>query len=194
MARITRYTPSRIMPLSPWESDFGLMWPVTRLQQEMNRLFSDVFRGFGDIGEGRQEWVFNPVVEVEERDDQYEINVELPGVRAEDVNVDLEDDVLTISGSKERKETRGEGAYRQSERVYGSFRRSFQLPEDVKPDDIRATFRDGVLTVSVPRDPSVRQSHVRRIEVQRGDAPAIGQPQAPPVGSPPPQEERPAAH
>lgn len=169
MARITRYSPTSIMPLGPWETGFGSMWPVGRLQQEMQRLFSDVFRGFEESGEeGRQGWIFSPVVDVEQRDDQYEISVELPGVRPEDVNVEVQENMLLISGSKERKETRGEGENRQSERIYGSFRRAFSLPDDVKQDEIRADFRDGVLTISVPREAKKQQSQARRIEVQRG--------------------------
>lgn len=170
MARITRYTPTRLMPLGTWDTGHDFMWPVTRLQQEMNRLFGEVFRGFDEAGEEgrRQGWMFNPVCEVEERDDQYEISVELPGVRPEDVNVEVQDDMLSISGSKERKETRAEGESRRSERLYGSFRRSFSLPEDVRQEEIRAEFRDGVLTLSLPRDESKRRSQVRRIEVQRG--------------------------
>lgn len=165
MARITRYSPTRLMPL---ESDFGFMWPVARLHQEMNRLFSDAFRGLAEGGEeGRQGWMFNPVVDVEQQENQYEISVELPGVRSEDVNVEVTDDMLTISGSKERKETRGEGENRQSERVYGSFQRAFRLPEDAVRDGIGAQFGDGVLTVTVPRAASQRESQARRIEVQK---------------------------
>lgn len=170
MARITRYTPSRLSPRgSGYDNDFGFLWPVTRLHQEMNRLFSDTFRGLeeGD-DEGRQGWTFNPVVDVEEQDKQYEITVELPGVVADDVNVELLEDMLVLSGSKERKQTRGEGENRQSERVYGSFQRAFRLPDDALQEDIKAHFNDGVLTLCIPRDESKRQSSSRRIEVQRG--------------------------
>lgn len=196
MARITRYSPTRLMPLSPWESDLDLMWPMTRLHQEMNRLFSDAFRGFGEIGEsGREEWVFNPVVEVEQQDQQYEITVELPGVRPEDVNVEVQQDMLMISGKKERKQTRTEGDSRRSERMYGSFRRAFRLPEDVRQDEIRANFSDGVLTVSVPRDESRLQAQTRRIEVQRGDAqPALEGKEAPQQVGTEREGERPATH
>jgi HSP20 family protein len=155
------------MPLTDWETDFDFMWPVSRLQREVNRLFDEVFQGFESSE--RQGFMFSPVVEVDRQDDQYEITVELPGVRPENVNVEVQEDMLTISGSKERKETRGEGEHRRSERMYGSFRRSFRLPEDVRQEDIRATFRDGVLTLSLPRDTSRQQQQVRRIEVQRGD-------------------------
>jgi HSP20 family protein len=171
MARITRYNPSRLMPLGGrYDDDFDFMWPVARLHQQMNRLFSDAFRGMEQGGEeDRQGWTFNPVVDVEQQDEQYELSLELPGVRREDVSVECTDDLLVVSGSKERKQTRGEGENRQSERVYGSFQRAFRLPEDAVRENIAARFDDGVLTISIPRDPSRRQESTRRIEVQRGE-------------------------
>jgi HSP20 family protein len=171
MTRITRYNPTRLMPPGArYDDDFGF-WPMTRLHQQMNRLFSDAFRGFEEGGEeSREGWTFNPVVDVEQQDKQYEVSVELPGVISDDVNVECTDDMLVISGSKERKQTRGEGENRQSERVYGSFQRAFRLPDDALRDKIEARFSDGVLTVSIPRDENRKQESTRRIEVQR-DAP-----------------------
>ena len=172
MARITRYNPSRSMPQGGgYDDEFGFMWPMARLHQQMNRLFSDAFRGLEEGGdENRQGWTFNPVVDVEEQDERYELSAELPGVRREDVNVECTDDLLVISGSKERRQTRGEGENRQSERVYGSFQRAFRLPDDAVRENIEARFDDGVLTVSIPRDASRRQESTRRIEVQHGES------------------------
>jgi HSP20 family protein len=163
---MTRYTPSRAS--NDLAHDLGFLWPVTRLQQEMNRLFSDTFRGLEDGDDpNRGSWTFNPVVDIEQGDDQYEISIELPGVYQEDVNVEVTDDMLVISGSKERKQTRGEGQHRQSERVYGSFQRSFRLPEDAEAEKIQAKFDNGVLTVGIPRDTSKNRTRSRRIEIQR---------------------------
>lgn len=201
MARITRYNPLRLMPLSGrYDDDFGFMWPITRLHQQVNRLFSEAFRGFDEGGEEeRRGWTFNPVVEVEEQDNQYEISAELPGVSPDDVNVECTDDFLVISGSKERKETRGEGANRQSERVYGSFQRTFRLPEDALRDNIEAHFNNGVLTVSIPRDERRKQEATKRIEAQRG-SPQLEQQagqqaqQQQQAQSQPGQEQGPATH
>lgn len=180
MARITRYNPSQLMPLgSRYDDDFGF-WPMTRLQQQMNRLFSDAFRGFEEGGEeSRQGSAFNPVVDVEQQDKQYEVSVELPGVISDDVRVECTDDLLVISGSKERKQTRGEGENRQSERVYGSFQRAFRLPDDAVREKIEAHFNDGVLTVAIPRDDNRKQEATRRIEVQRGAATGEQQQESP---------------
>ena len=194
MARITRYTPSQLMPLGSRDDDDVFMWPMARLHQQMNRLFSDAFRGLEEGGEeNRQGWTFNPVVDVEQQDKQYEISVELPGVTGEDVNVECTDDMLVISGSKERKETRGEGENRQSERIYGSFQRAFRLPEDAVRDNIEAHFSDGVLTVSIPRDEKQQESR-RRIEVQRGEQKSGPQREQAPGGKKEEPQRPPATH
>lgn len=191
MARITRYNPSQLMPLGGRDEDDFFAWPMARLHQQMNRLFSDAFRGLEPGGEeNRQDWMFSPVVDVEQHDKAYEISVELPGVIGEGVNVECTDDLLVISGSKERKQTRGEGENRRSERVYGSFRRSFRLPDDALRENIEAHFSDGVLTVSIPRDAARQQESTRRIEVQRG-APKAGakqEQQQSPAGTEEPQQ------
>lgn len=159
MARITRYTPGLA------RNDF--LWPMSRLHQEMNRLFSDTLRGFDEEGmEAQGEWTFSPVVDVDERDDCYELAAELPGVTLNDINVEMKDEMLVISGSKERKRTTGEGERRQSERIYGSFRRAFQLPDDAVEDRINARFADGVLTVTVPRDQNKSRIAPRRIRIE----------------------------
>lgn len=167
MARIMRYTPGLA------RSDF--LWPMSRLHQEMNRLFSDTLRGLDEEGtEAQGEWTFSPVVDVDERDDCYELTAELPGVTLNDINVEMKDEMLVISGSKERKWTTGEGERRQSERIYGSFRRAFQLPDDAVEDRINARFADGVLTVTVPRDRDKSRIASRRIRIEdasSGDRP-----------------------
>lgn len=159
MARLTRYTPGA------GRDDF--LWPVSRLHQEMNRLFTDTFRGLDDEGAATGgEWTFSPVVDVDQKDDSYEITAELPGVTLNDINVEMQEDMLVISGTKERKRTSGEGEQRQSERIYGSFRRAFRLPDDADEDSINARFADGVLTVTVPRDEEKSRVTSRRIQIE----------------------------
>lgn len=164
MNQMTRHTP-RWLQSDVFGSDPRFLWPVSRLHQEMNRLFTDAFRGYDETGEGG-DWTFNPVVDVEQQERQYEITVELPGVAMNDINVEMKEDMLVISGSKERKRTTGKGEQQRSERVYGSFQRSFRLPEDALEDQINARFADGVLTVSIPRDESRARVDSRRIEVK----------------------------
>lgn len=170
MNQLTRQGPRWLQNDIFGSADPRFLWPVSRLHQEMNRLFTDAFRGIGDDGEERTGWVYNPVVDVEQQEGQYEITAELPGVAMNDINVEMKEDMLVISGSKERKKTTGQGEQQRSERIYGSFERSFRLPEDAVKDQIKARFRDGVLTVTIPRDESRSRLESRRIEIQDGSS------------------------
>jgi HSP20 family protein len=169
MNQMTRHTPRWLQSDVFGTSDPRFMWPVSRLHQEMNRLFTDAFRGFDDDAAQPGGWTFNPVVDVEQEEGQYEITVELPGVAMNDINVEMKEDMLVISGSKERRKTTGQGEQQRSERVYGSFQRSFRLPEDAIEENINARFADGVLTVTIPRDEKRARAASRRIEIR--DAP-----------------------
>ena len=166
MNQMTRHTPRWLQSDVFGSSDPRFLWPVSRLHQEMNRLFTDAFRGFDDDAELPGGWTFNPVVDVEQEERQYEITVELPGVAMNEINVEMKEDMLVISGSKERRKTTGQGEQQRSERLYGSFQRSFRLPEDAIEENINARFADGVLTVTIPRDESRSRVDSRRIEVQ----------------------------
>jgi HSP20 family protein len=168
MNQLTRRGPRWLQNDVFGTADPRSLWPVSRLHQEMNRLFTEAFRGIDDDGEAQGGWSFNPVVDVEQQEDQYEISVELPGVAMNDINVEMKEDVLMISGSKERKKTTGQGEQQRSERIYGTFQRTFRLPEDAVDDKINARFRDGVLTLTIPRDESRSRVESRRIEIEDG--------------------------
>jgi HSP20 family protein len=168
MNQITRHTPRWLQSDVFGSSDPRFMWPVSRLHQEMNRLFSNAFRGFDEDDDRSGGWTFNPVVDVALEEGQYEITLELPGVAMNDINVEMKDEMLVISGSKERKKSAGQGEQQRSERAYGSFQRSFRLPEDAIEEGINARFADGVLTVSIPRDENRSRAASRRIEVREG--------------------------
>jgi HSP20 family protein len=144
------------------------------IQQEMNRLFGTFFdapEGSGRGGDGgtMRRWI--PAMDLVEQGDHFVLRADLPGVRDEDVNVELEDNVLTISGErKAEQEDRKEGYYRV-ERAVGRFSRSLTLPEGVDPESIEAQFDNGVLTVRIPK-PQQRQP--RRVAISVGDkAPTI---------------------
>jgi HSP20 family protein len=144
------------------------------IQQEMNRLFGTLFdapegSGRGGDGGSMRRWI--PAMDLVEEGDHFVLRADLPGVRDEDVNVELEDNVLTISGErKAEQEDRKEGYYRV-ERAVGRFSRSLTLPEGVDPDSIEAHFDNGVLTVRIPK-PQQRQP--RRVAIGvGGKAPTI---------------------
>ena len=147
---------------------------MRRFSEEMDQLFGDVFADFGTArrrlaprgghGFGFPQAQWAPPIEVLERDDRLVVRAELPGLSKDDVKVEVTDDLLTIAGERreEREETR-EG-YRHSERRYGRFSRSVPLPEGVSPEDVRCTFQNGVLEITMPAPQRVERS--RRIEIQ----------------------------
>jgi len=122
----------------------------TSVQDELNRVMEDVLgrRWRTDEGGGS---VWHPPVDVEERPDRYTLQLELPGMRLEDIKITLEDGRLVIRGEKTRTEEQKNAKYHRIERVYGTFERSFKLNQAVKAEKIEATYRDGVLEVSVPK-------------------------------------------
>lgn len=184
MVRAGRQAPQRPFgAISPWEGPIGSPFAMMRrMMDDMDRLFenfglgrslglspwraiddlADLTRG-GLTGRGTALWV--PPLEVFERGDQLVVRAELPGVSKDDVNVEIENGVLTVSGERRQdfEETR-EGLYR-SERSYGTFSRSIALPDGVNEEECEATFRDGVLEITM-RKPQEEQSRRRRIEVK----------------------------
>jgi HSP20 family protein len=152
--------------LSPEEffysNPFSLM---RRMSEEMDRTFGQFF---SNAGGGTRSW--NPEMEIAERDGQLHIQTDLPGVRPEDVKVEITHDRLTISGErKSEREHKVGGAYR-SERRYGEFYREIALPEGVNGDQAKAQFHDGVLEVTVPVPQQA--SNRRQIPIQSGETAA----------------------
>ena len=141
---------------------------IQSLQQEMNRLFGSFFDTpvpHNGGGTGRR-WI--PAMDLVETDDQFVLRADLPGMAEDDVDLSLEDNVLTISGERHAEhETKGEGFYRV-ERATGSFSRSLTLPEGVEADAIAARFDKGVLEVRIPKP---EQRKPRKLQIQVGDSP-----------------------
>jgi len=149
------------MALIRWEPARELQ----TIQQEMNRLFGTFFdsqAGNGGQGAPSRRWV--PAMDLVEEGERYVLRADLPGVREQDVKVELEDNVLTVSGERRSEhEQRGDGYYRV-ERSSGGFSRSLVLPDGVDPEQIRAHIENGVLEVSVPK-PAERRPHRVAIDV-----------------------------
>jgi HSP20 family protein len=129
------------------------------VQDEMNRVMEDVFGR--SQSEGANVW--QPPIDVEEQTDRYLLHVELPGLRLEDIKITIENNTLTIRGEKTRTEEQKSATYHRLERVYGTFERTFTLTHRVKSDKVEATYRDGVLEVSVPK---AEEAKAREIPVQ----------------------------
>jgi len=128
--------------MTPW-SDFE------RMQNRLRRMFESPFDS--DFFTESVGW--SPAVEVSETDDELTVTVELPGMGRDDVEIDLENNVLTIRGEKssETEEEDKEKKMHVWERRYGSFHRSFTLPRSVDADQVKAEFRDGLLKVRLPK-------------------------------------------
>jgi HSP20 family protein len=138
----------------------GEVSPVFSLRREIDRLFDDVFRmpafGLGSAGIGA--W---PSLEVADGDRQVRITAELPGLSEKDVELLVADGVLTIRG--EKKSETGDRDRGWSERYYGRFERRLALPAGIQEDKAEAEFRDGVLTITLPKSPDAATS--RRIPI-----------------------------
>jgi HSP20 family protein len=135
------------------------------LHREMNRLFDDVFRGFDMAPFGGVSRMASwPHVEVVDNDKDVRISAELPGLEDKDVEVLIGDGVLTIRGEKKSAIEDKERAF--SERTYGRFERRIPLAWEVEEDKIEASFKNGVLTVTLPKSAESR-SEVKRIAVNR---------------------------
>jgi len=156
-------------PLTPFRSGFGMRGgsdPFLSLHREMNRLFDDVLRdtrlpSAGQIGASN---LVNASMNVSETDNGIRITAELPGVSEQDIDVSLDDDLLTIRGEKKFEQKDEKENFHFVERCYGTFQRSLRLPFTVHPDQVQASFENGVLTVTVPK--SGQQQRSRRIQVQ----------------------------
>jgi HSP20 family protein len=150
------------MALIRWEPAREL----ATIQNEMNRLFGTFFDDPGRGGETAQplrRWI--PAMDLVETEGDFVLRADLPGLTESDVNIELEDNVLTISGErKANTEERKEGYYRV-ERAFGAFSRSLTLPEGVDPEKVRAHFDRGVLEVTVPKP---EQRKPRKVTISAG--------------------------
>jgi HSP20 family protein len=157
------------MALVRWEP----VRELSTLQNEMNRLFSTFFDAPGEAGGnggGLRRWV--PPMDLVETDDHFVLRADLPGLGADDVNIEVEDNVLTVSGERKAEhESKREGFYRV-ERASGSFRRSLTLPEGVDLEQVAADFDKGVLEIRIPK-PEERKPRKVAISVGGGAQPAI---------------------
>jgi HSP20 family protein len=132
--------------------------PIFGLRREIDRLFEDTFARDGSS--------FTPAVDIKENDNEIRLDLELPGLKPEDVEITAENGVLTVRGEKnvERKEG-DESRYQIIERAYGTFMRTFQLPQGIDSDQIEAEFNNGVLSLHIPK---AALPQPKRIEISAG--------------------------
>jgi len=151
------------MALVRWEP----VGELSSLQDDMNRLFNTFFdtptAGNGTV----RRWI--PAMDLVEAEDHFVLKADLPGLAEDDVHIDVEGDVLTVSGERKAEHEDKQEGYVRVERSYGSFRRSLTLPEGVDADAVTASFDRGVLEISIPKP---EQRKPRRVAIQVGTAPA----------------------
>jgi HSP20 family protein len=134
-----------------------IRWQPAPLQTEMNRLFGSLFDS-PTLATRR----FSPPMDLVENETSYVLRADLPGLRAQDVKIEFDHDVLTISGERRSEQEISENGFRRVERASGSFARSLTLPAGVEASKIEASFTDGVLELTVPKP---EQSKPQRIAI-----------------------------
>ena len=129
---------------NPWRE-------MPTLSGRLNRFFDDPFFNISHVADNSEMGMWNPVVDLYEKDDHFMIKAELPGVDKNDIKIDLKDRLLTLSGERSYDNEVKEENYYRRERSYGKFQRAFTLPADVDSDKIKAEYKDGVLQIEVPK-------------------------------------------
>ena len=144
-------------------------WPAGKWRSPFTRFFedflSDVESEMPEVAEMWGRGRFAPPIDISEDDSQVKVSAEMPGMTKDDVEITLEQGILTLRGEKKQEEKTEEGNYRRTERRYGRFERSIRLPEYANPEEADATFKDGVLTITLPKKETAR---ARKIEVKEG--------------------------
>jgi HSP20 family protein len=143
---------------------------VESLHSEVNRLFDSFFGGRSGNGVASRRWV--PAMDLAEEGEELVLRADLPGLTEDDVEIEVKDRVLTVSGERKTEEKQeGEGYYRV-ERAFGSFSRSLSLPDGIDADKVNAEFDNGVLTVRIPK-PEEHKAH--RVQIGKGSIEGKGE-------------------
>jgi len=156
-----------LRPVIPWRPFLG----PSRFEREMDRFFRDFWKGprfsFGwpeelrMPGAGELVTLETPAVEIYDEKDDIVVKAELPGLKKEDLEINMSGDILTIKGEKKKEEEVKEKDYYYSERSYGSFERSLEIPQKVVPDKIRANFKDGVLEIRLQKSEEAKKKEIK---------------------------------
>lgn len=139
---VRRSQPSSAIPWTPFRE-------LEQFRTAMDQVIEDFFTG-GPL-EQAVERNFTPAVDVEERDKEYVFSIEVPGMEKDDVHVEIQSQVLTVSGERKEEKDEKRKGYLRHELSYGSFLRSFSLPDDAASEGLKATCKNGILKISVPR-------------------------------------------
>jgi len=157
--------------LAPWHHGKSAGTPaLSDLHREVDRVFDNFWSNFGApslFGDSGGVLGVDLKVDTSEDDKAYHVTAELPGMSEKDVEVTFADNTLTISGEKKEEKEVREKDYHRRERSFGSFRRSFTLPAEVDEEKISAAFKDGVMTIELPKSKTARKQ-AKKITISRG--------------------------
>lgn len=144
--------------------------PFTSLQRSMNRLFEDVMQGnLPSAARADEAGTVMPQINVSETEKEIRVTAEMPGVTEKDIDITLDDGVLTIRGEKKMEKKEDKENFHYVERSFGQFQRSLRVPNSINPDQVQARVENGVLTVTLPKN--MAQEKTRHIEVKGGGTP-----------------------
>lgn len=129
---------------------------LVSLRSDFDRLFESFFGGMPAV----QENLWAPVVDIVENNGNIEVKAEVPGMNKEDIKVTVKDNILSLSGERKQEKETKEKTFRRIERYYGSFCRDIQLPETVEADKVKATYKDGVLSIVLPKPLSAQPKKI----------------------------------
>jgi HSP20 family protein len=151
----------------------GQLGAIVQLHREIDRLFDDAFRGFGlsalAMPRFSSDWptLLKPALDIQETEKQYNISLEVPGVEEKDIQLSLDNDVLIVRGEKRQEQEKKEGGYHRIERSYGSFQRALNLPQDANQDTTKASFKNGVLTITIDKREASAPRQGRSIPIEK---------------------------
>jgi HSP20 family protein len=154
-----------IKDLIPWRSGREVparqsAFPLLSLQRDFNRLFDDFWKEWEGISPDYPAFV-QPRVNVEETADAYRVTAEIPGMDEKDIELELHRNTIILKGEKKEEHEGTEGGYIRHERRSGSFQRVITLPEEITKDTVEAKYRQGVLTITLPKTAEVRSQRKR---------------------------------
>jgi HSP20 family protein len=153
-----------VMALIRWQKPETARWDPFRqlstLRSEIDRLFDEPFSA---LGEGMQPFMsgWSPALDLYEDRDNLTVKAELPGMKKEDIEISLHDGVLTLSGERKDEQNRHEGDIHRSERFVGKFQRTLTLPTPVEADKVKASYKDGILTVTLPKAETAKPKQIQ---------------------------------
>ncbi len=144
------------MTLIRWNPLSDVSTGVREMQRNISRIF-DEFLADTKSGDDTNLFRWNPAIDVAEKEDRYIIEAEVPGMARDDLKITVSGDMLTLSGEKKQEKEEKKKNYHRSERLYGSFSRSFALPGGISSGRVDASYKEGVLTIVIPKSEESRK-------------------------------------